>query len=101
MKFNQQLFQLKLPLNNRYTDPVKGEIFEPVVILPAVTMHWSSSFSIHPNGKSQKVQLQVTAHTDISGGKLNLKIPKNWNVSILNKENFTQVEKRDKLILLI
>jgi LmbE family N-acetylglucosaminyl deacetylase len=89
----QQLFQLKLPLNNRYTDPVKGEIFEPVVILPAVTMHWSSSFSIHPNGKSQKLQLQVTAHTDISGGKLNLKIPKNWTVSILNKENLPELKK--------
>lgn len=92
-EINQQVLQIQLPLNNRYVDPVKGEIFEPVVILPAVTMHWSSSFSIHPNGKSQQVQLQVTAHTDISGGQLNLKIPKNWTVSILNNGDLPVLKK--------
>lgn len=92
-QINQQVFEQQIPLNNRYVDPVKGEIFEPVVILPAVTMHWSSHFLILPNGKNQKVQLQVTAHTDISGGQLNLKIPANWKVEVLNKSMLPELKK--------
>lgn len=92
-EINQQVFEQTLPINKRFVDPVKGEIFEPVVVLPAVTMHWSSRSLILPNGKNQKVQLQVTAHTDIIGGQLNLKIPTNWKVEVLNKAILPELKK--------
>lgn len=79
-------FETELPLNYRFVDPVKGEIFEPVSILPAVTMQWSAPFSIHPNGTKNQIILKVTAHTDVQKGKLLLNIPAHWKITVSDTE---------------
>lgn len=81
-----QIFETELPLNYRFVDPVKGEIFQPVVFLPAVSMQWSIPFSIHPNGVKNQIILKVTAHTDIHKGKLLLDIPAHWKISVSDTE---------------
>ncbi|MCO5248222.1 MAG: PIG-L family deacetylase [Chitinophagales bacterium] len=86
-------FTTDIPIQYRYVDPVKGEFFNPVVYLPKVTMEWSSPFSIHPNGKEEQVQLTVTAHTDINGGRLNLSSPEKWNVVVENGNELPQMAK--------
>lgn len=71
---------------SKTVDPVAGEQVEPIVILPAVTMKWSSPFSIHPNGEQDVVQLQVNAHTDIQGGELILDFPQSWKVEVQSRD---------------
>ena len=76
-----QDLDLSLPLNHHRVDPVKGEIFEPVVILPPITMKWSEPLSIHPNGQIGVAHLRITAHTSVSGGSVILDYPDSWSIT--------------------
>lgn len=79
-------FTVHIPLNNRYVDPVQGEIFEPTLILPAISMSWSAPFSTHPNGKENTIQLQLKAHTNTSAGQLHLNVSNKWNIQASSLE---------------
>lgn len=92
-EINGQLFKKELPLNYRYVDPVKGELYQSVAILPALTMQWSASSSIHPNGAEREVTLKVSAHTDVDSSKLVLQFPAIWKVSSVKGWNIPPLKK--------
>jgi len=73
-----QPFTTQLNLQHRYVDPVNGEIFKPVVILPALTMQWSAPFLLSPNGRENEVTLRITAHQDNQSGKVSYRLPDQW-----------------------
>lgn len=91
-------FEVHVPLFFKSLDPVDGEHILPVKILPPVSMQWSSPFSVHPNGQSGRVQLQVTAHTDVEEGKLELKYPKGWQVKSIEDWTLPALKKGENYV---
>lgn len=65
----------------KYTDPAKGEIYEPFYILPEVTSSIKEDVYIFNNNAPKKVSVEVLANKENINGVLQLKVPNGWSVS--------------------
>ncbi|MCW3116646.1 MAG: hypothetical protein JWM28_728 [Chitinophagaceae bacterium] len=63
-------FSFKANINCKYTDPVKGEVYQPLAILPAVTFGDIPPFYFKHN-KDAAIDAALTAHRDINAGTNN------------------------------
>lgn len=61
------------PVVYKYTDPVKGEVYRPLEILPPATVNPPEKVLIFTNGETRKVMLTIQANTDKVEGKLSVK----------------------------
>ncbi len=61
-------FSFNKPILYKYTDPVKGELYEPVDIVPPFSVSISPSLVIIPANKTltQPLEITVTANADIN-----------------------------------
>lgn len=69
----------------KYTDPAKGEIYEPFQILPEVTSSIQEDVYIFNDDSTKEVNVTVRAGKDNIKGVVTLNIPKGWSV---NPKNF-------------
>ncbi len=62
-------FVFTRPVQYKFTDPVKGELYQPVFIIPAATVMTSPSTILFKKGKQEmhQVMLQLNANTAING----------------------------------
>lgn len=80
------------------TDPVKGEVYRPFEVLPPATVNITEKVFVFSDEKPKTVQLTIKANASNVSGKLDLKAPKGWNISIKNPE-FNLVNKGDEALL--
>jgi len=64
----------------KYNDEVKGEIYQPLDIVPAVTSSFAETVYIFNNDKAKTITLKVKAGKDTINGIVKLEIPKGWEV---------------------
>jgi LmbE family N-acetylglucosaminyl deacetylase len=64
----------------KYNDPRKGEIYNPLDIVPEVTTSIIDKVAIFNKGKSKTVGVKVKAGKDAEKGALKLELPNNWKV---------------------
>lgn len=57
--FKNDTLQLSMPVSFKETDPVRGELFHPIIISPLLTGTLSESKSIFPETKARSYQLNV------------------------------------------
>lgn len=69
------------PVMYKTVDPVKGEIYSPLRILPALTVNFESEAFIFTNTNAQSIPVKVSAHKDNMQAELKLSVPENWTVS--------------------
>ncbi len=62
-------------------DPVDGEVFEPLAIVPEVSVALENSTLIFKDNQPKQVNVKVTAYKDDLNGKLSLDLPENWQLS--------------------
>ena len=62
-------------------DPVDGEVFEPLAIVPEVSVALENSTLIFKDNQPKQVNVKVTAYKNDLNGKLSLDLPENWQVS--------------------
>lgn len=55
--------RIKVPLEYTYTDPVKGEVVEPIGLMPRITLEVEESLSIKSDMNPFTVKLHITNHT--------------------------------------
>lgn len=101
IKINVEGLDLTLnkPLVYKSTDPIKGEVYRPFEVLPAIAADFSAKAFMFLNGKSSKIQLTVTANEDSVKGKVKLNFPEGWKaepseftVEIAAKNNSRTIE---------
>jgi hypothetical protein len=56
---NGTVIESKVPVTFKLTDPVRGEIFRPLVIKPVLTGHLNEQTSLFPSGKDRNYKLKV------------------------------------------
>lgn len=81
MTIEGEPLQLEVPVMFRKTDPVKGEVVEPVAIGPPVTMNMSNSVLVFESKEAKDVELRLIAGRANVSGQLTLEVPKGWSVS--------------------
>lgn len=85
------------PLVYKYTDPVKGEIYRPFEVLPPATVNLSEKVYVFTN-TGKKILFTIKANAANVKGKLNVKVPAGWSITLDNTE-FELNNKGDELIV--
>jgi LmbE family N-acetylglucosaminyl deacetylase len=75
----------------KYTDPVRGEVYQPVAITPPVTGNIAGQVYVFNDATPQSVQVKLKAFKKITDGTINVVLPDGWksdpaNISFHNKE---------------
>ncbi|UFH34581.1 PIG-L family deacetylase [Flavobacterium acetivorans] len=83
--FNVKISEVEIPLERsvvyKYNDPVKGEMYNYLDIVPEVTTSIIDKVSLFNNGKSKAVAVKIKAGKDGVKGTLQLELSKSWMVT--------------------
>lgn len=93
-----QPFQLNIPITYKRTDPVKGEVYRPFEIAPAVSITPTEKVYVYANEAAKKISLLVKAGKDDFSGTVKLSSTTgNWKIEpsefdvILNRKGQEQI----------
>ena len=73
-------------------DDVKGEVYQPLDIIPEISSSFAEKVYIFNSNKSRTIAVKIKSGKDNIQGKVQLKIPENWDVSPL--ENNFKIDKK-------
>ncbi len=90
--------RVQRPVVYKYTDPVKGEIYRPIEVLPPATIAISDKVFIFTNEASKTIQLTVKANQANVIGRLNIVTEYGWIVQVV-KPDFKLVNKGDEITI--
>jgi LmbE family N-acetylglucosaminyl deacetylase len=75
-------FVIQRPVQYRYIDPVKGDTYEPIPVLPKIEMNYSMDNFISLNGKPVSVFMHLKSNLDNSEKyHITQKYSKDWSTS--------------------
>ncbi len=69
---------IKKPIFYKYTDQVKGEIYNPVAITPPVTANLENQIFIYTDETAKNLVLKLKAFKNDAKGKITLTTPPGW-----------------------
>ncbi|MDQ8052765.1 MAG: PIG-L family deacetylase [Pedobacter sp.] len=78
ISIHDELVPLILPVNYKFTDPAKGEIYQPLAIAPAVTATMSEKAYVFSGGQPKTISVQLKSFRNNSVGSVEPKLPKGW-----------------------
>lgn len=91
---------LNVPVLYRRTDPVEGEKYRSVEIVPPATIKFDDKLLIFTENKKKEITISVKTYFDALSGKLKFKIPTGWKVEP-SEINFQLNKKYDEEFLKI
>lgn len=65
----------------KHNDPVAGEVYQPLDIIPAVTTKILNKVQLFNDNKKQTISIQIKAGKDNCKGSLRFELPKDWKVT--------------------
>jgi len=83
------------PIEFKYTDPARGEIYQPLVVAPPVTANIQDKVYIFNSQQPQTVQVKLEAFEKIGSGTISLDAPPGWKISP-ERVQFTNKNKGDE-----
>lgn len=86
LEFNGVEIPFTKPVVRKYSKPDKGELFEPFVVLPEITLGFEDDVVIFADGNSKNIPVKVTAGKDSVTGKVSLQVPQGWLITPSYKE---------------
>ena len=63
-KINNESITVDQEVRQRFVDPVHGELYAPLVVLPPITVKSASDFVLVKNGEEQSIELTFSRHDD-------------------------------------
>lgn len=75
LKISGEDFTVTRPVQYKYTDQVKGELYEPLVVAPPVVASLTNSVFIFTETTPQPVQVKLRAMGENTTGTVSLKLP--------------------------
>jgi len=91
-------FKIDRSIVYKSTDPVKGEIYRPLEILPPATINFMEKVFVFSDVPSKTIQLVVKANAATVSGTIQLDVPSGWVVK-MKKAEFNLMNKGDEVIL--
>jgi LmbE family N-acetylglucosaminyl deacetylase len=84
------------PVVYKFTDPVKGEVYQPLVIAPPITATLPTNIlGCSSNQAPPPLEIRLKAFVDHATGKVKLSAPARWNISP-SHISFTMEKKGDE-----
>ncbi len=78
---NDESIELDLPILYKSTDPIKGELYQPLVIAPQVTATLSDQAYLFVNQQPKSIEVNLKSFTKNVSGELVPVLPAGWKVS--------------------
>ena len=83
--FNIEINGVVIPFVNnivyKYNDGVKGEVYQPLDIVPLITSSIKEKVYIFPNSKEKTISVVIKSGNDNVQGTVQLNVPTNWRVT--------------------
>ena len=76
-----QVIEMRRPVVYKYTDQVRGELYQPLVIAPPITATLSDKAFVFIGNEPKKITVQLKSFKDNAVGVLEPKVPAGWVVS--------------------
>jgi hypothetical protein len=95
VKIGDEVIEKRLPVVYKYTDQVRGEIYQPLVIAPPVTATSGDRSFVFNGNEPKKISLMLRAFKDNASGVLEPKVPSGWKV-VPAKMDFTITRKGEE-----
>ena len=86
------------PLLYRWIDPIRGEKYRPLEILPAISINFEDKVYLFPDNNSKKIIIHLINNSSIISGKVRLSHPDGWKV-IPEEEPFVFDKKDEEKLL--
>jgi LmbE family N-acetylglucosaminyl deacetylase len=81
IRINGQLFLVNRELNYKKVDPSYGEIYQPFVISPDVTLNFTEENYIFNGNAPRKIRLRAKAFQSVKKAIISLEYPNGWQVT--------------------
>lgn len=81
ISFGDQFIDVTRPIVYKHTDPVKGELYQPLVVAPPVTATLTEKSFVFNNNTPKKISLQLKSFKAHLKGVLNPVVPQGWQIS--------------------
>lgn len=78
-------FQMKKDIQYKSVDPVKGEIYRPLQVLPPATLNFSDKIVLFTSTNKKNIQLLIKSNEPDFKGELEFSTPAGWTVFVKNK----------------
>lgn len=78
---NDEPIELNLPILYKSTDPIKGELYQPLVIAPQVTASLSDQAYLFVNQQPKTIEVNLKSFTKNVSGELIPILPSGWKAS--------------------
>lgn len=62
VEIEKQVFSFKIPVQYKYTDPTKGDVYQPIAVVPAVETKYNKEVNLVSPGAPVTVSYQTIAH---------------------------------------
>jgi LmbE family N-acetylglucosaminyl deacetylase len=72
---------VRKPIIYKYTDPVKGEVYQPIVVAPPVTATLSESALVFEGSKAKSVSVTLRSFKNNAKGSVKITLPQGWKAS--------------------
>ena len=73
-------FNLTVPVQFRFRDPVLGEIYQPLVVMPSVMVNLADRVQVMGDQNGREIGLSIVAGRAQVAGKIRLQAPVGWRV---------------------
>lgn len=90
--------ELETPVYFRKVDPVKGEIYRPVEIVPPATVSFENELYLLKSNSEEEIRVKIKAHKNNVSGILKIIAPEGWNVDPA-EQKFSVDQKGDEMFL--
>lgn len=102
VKFTLQIedleFEIERDICYKWTDPVKGELYRPIEILPPLTINSSEKNLVFTGSESKIIRFNVKANKSNVSGELKINVGEGFNVNI-PEPNFNLKNKGDEVVI--
>lgn len=75
-----QKLEYDIPVSFRYRDPVLGERYRPLAIVPPVMVNLSEGVRVFPDAEPREIPLTLIAGRDNAAGEIRFQVPPGWRV---------------------
>lgn len=76
-----KFFYITQPLQYKWTDRVKGEIYRPFIVLPKITAAVAENVYVFSANIPKKVVVTIKSHKKNRNGNVSLALPKGWKAT--------------------
>ena len=70
--------ELTRPVENRFTDPVYGDLIRPLAVVPPVAVDLSEHALVFADTMPRKIEVPVKSNSGKQAGEVNLELPSGW-----------------------